>query len=502
MRERPGSCRFRRQEKILTSYIDDFSKMHLANALNDEQGIHVGCYQDKRNSAMSFMADELGLGNIICRSGNVHIKYKDGGKTHTVQGTAMKKARGIDIHTSEMKMNVLKMSLSSLENPELIRQVAGLQVLDFLCGNADRHTANFSYDVDENGNLLGIQGFDNDSSLGSKFRATSRNGRKVDIPNFKIIPESVADKIMEMDSNDLKYMLHGFDLDAEEIQGALDRLELLKAAVTDSRKAYEGIDLPEGELIKNIPRIVKDENMGEYSFTRDLSYYEEGHNGVSYGNLFGALTRKFAAGKVVNDVNSTLSNIIQDNAKIITNDAWTDAAANIDNMKAENPRRALGSPQYDRMLAGTEELKEMLKEFGGPIYTEKKDAITGERSLVFSQGARKIREKIEQVRDLTETYINERAIPRRAFRKSKSSRAYKRYALAMKNKNMMQELEKCFSKIETTYEDRKALKAMSASIIAEAKKKDIELNKALNKKIEARKKQFYDKNKQPVVAKK
>ena len=43
--------------------------------------------------------------------------------------------------------------------------LADMQVLDYLCGNVDRHGANLVYQLDDNGKIIGIQGIDNDSSF-------------------------------------------------------------------------------------------------------------------------------------------------------------------------------------------------------------------------------------------------------------------------------------------------------------------------------------------------
>lgn len=48
------------------------------------------------------------------------------------------------------------------------KQIADLQALDFLCGNVDRHDGNFSFQIskDRPPRVLGIKGFDNDTSFG------------------------------------------------------------------------------------------------------------------------------------------------------------------------------------------------------------------------------------------------------------------------------------------------------------------------------------------------
>ena len=50
-------------------------------------------------------------------------------------------------------------------SPFLKKDIANLQILDWLCGNPDRHFHNIFYKFDEAGNVTGVVGIDNDLSF-------------------------------------------------------------------------------------------------------------------------------------------------------------------------------------------------------------------------------------------------------------------------------------------------------------------------------------------------
>ncbi len=58
----------------------------------------------------------------------------------------MNAAKGEDILKASMDSPLMKAGINSLENsPSLIEDIANLQILDYLCGNVDRHIKNFTY---------------------------------------------------------------------------------------------------------------------------------------------------------------------------------------------------------------------------------------------------------------------------------------------------------------------------------------------------------------------
>ena len=49
---------------------------------------------------------------------------------------------------------------------KVLQQLSDIEVLDFICGNVDRHMGNLIYTV-ENNKIVSVKGVDNDSSFGN-----------------------------------------------------------------------------------------------------------------------------------------------------------------------------------------------------------------------------------------------------------------------------------------------------------------------------------------------
>ena len=124
----------------------------VSTAINTfELKLKEGDRLDTRNSAMSAVADLLGKPDLLARS--TDVKFTDG-KGGVLQGTFMDFSKGLDLHTDEKRVHLFQ---RVADNPfrrstnedrachgALLKSVADLQVVDFLCGNVDRHSANLT----------------------------------------------------------------------------------------------------------------------------------------------------------------------------------------------------------------------------------------------------------------------------------------------------------------------------------------------------------------------
>ena len=191
---------------------------------------------NKRNSAMSAVADLLGMDDIIAHSENMRVRVGD----KEYRGTFMKKAEGLDPRNIK-DLEILKKTTSKSleESPEFVMGMADLQLLDYICGNSDRHFNNICYRtkvVKENGKdvikFLRPQGIDNDTSLGA---ADYKNNKKlmhfVNLENIHIISRKTAEHIMTLKPEMLRTILAGYDLTDKEIEGAVSRLDDTKNAI-------------------------------------------------------------------------------------------------------------------------------------------------------------------------------------------------------------------------------------------------------------------------------
>ena len=211
-------------------------------------GINKNSRIDKRNSAMSAVAEMLGMEYIIAHSENMRVQVGD----KEYKGTFMKKADGLDPKNPKDFDILKKTTPESFENAGFIKDLANLQILDYICGNTDRHFNNMVFQVEtvkENGKdvlkVVGVQGIDNDSSLGSAdMSKTPKFMSYVDLKDIKVIPRETAESIMKFKPEMLRTVLAGYDLSDKEIEKAITRLGQVKDAINRgwATKTYEAKD--------------------------------------------------------------------------------------------------------------------------------------------------------------------------------------------------------------------------------------------------------------------
>ena len=211
---------------------------------------------DLRNVAMSDVAELLGIGDLVCEAHRMKVRDKDGNES---EGIFMAKAKGVDPdNPGPGYENVGAMDLIK-GDAMVLKQLADLQVLDYICGNTDRHGGNMFYEFDENKQIIGIQGIDNDLSFG---RITDKDQPHLNLmppKDMGVISKSMADRILALDPAQFTYTLYG-TLDKDEVEAARIRLENMKEAITRSREIVaeqkaqnpemdaQGIRVPFGHL--------------------------------------------------------------------------------------------------------------------------------------------------------------------------------------------------------------------------------------------------------------
>ncbi len=131
------------------------------------------------------------------------------------------------------------MKAQNYETYQVKKQLADLQVLDYICGNVDRHGGNMLYDVDPvTKNLKGIVGIDNDSNFGTVVKdANKKQQRLPGVNEMRVISKDMADTIINLTEGELKSTLHGYGLSQKSIDAAWERTKQLKEAVKNG-KAY------------------------------------------------------------------------------------------------------------------------------------------------------------------------------------------------------------------------------------------------------------------------
>ena len=214
--------------KKLTAGLGEYSNSPTPYIQGVDQGFKDGDRLDSRNSAMSKVAGLLGVGSLLARSDNMKVVDEKG---KTIEGTFMDFGNGIDLMGNQRAFAAI--SSQPFDDPDanqtLLKQIADMQVLDFLCFNTDRHPGNLVYQVNEFGKITGIQGIDNDTSFGP------RMGDPTDIENLSVISSSMAKKIRDLTPEMLRFSLRGSGLSDDEIENAQMRLNLIQSAIRNKQ---------------------------------------------------------------------------------------------------------------------------------------------------------------------------------------------------------------------------------------------------------------------------
>ena len=229
---------FMKFAKIDLTKVNPEAQIALFNGLNDlsndvafqvlsaQQELRDGDRLDSQNTAMSQIAGLLGSSSLLAKSQNMKFIDRDG---KTVEGTFMDYADGVDlVGDLNMFATVAREPFSNDEcRNSLYKQIADLQVLDFLCLNSDRHYGNIVYKINREGQIYGIQGIDNDTAFGP---ATVKYDS---VKELRVISRSMADRINNISPQMLRFSLRGSGLSKEEVDRTVDRLQMLTQAVND-----------------------------------------------------------------------------------------------------------------------------------------------------------------------------------------------------------------------------------------------------------------------------
>lgn len=347
-------------------------------------GIEPGARVDSRNSAMSLVANMLGQPELLARSKPLTVVHN--GKI--VEGTFMELAKGS--HWTHISKNdpILKCSRASYNNAQLLKSIADMQIVDFLCCNVDRHGGNLTYIVDnsdpEHPKVTGVQGIDNDMSFGvnpmggdeSFFEGTTT------FNDILVISRSMAEKVLAMDAEKYVHSLRGQGLEHEACHAAVDRLKKLKAKIREGEEYFQGTEsdyLERGKL-----RIVSDDEWEKIGLDNLASKAQHG-NVFSRADRFRRIVArsafagsyKYAQGTVAKPLDTTQLTLTLKAMLKIVND--------------QNPMLIRSSNEYTAMRSRLRNLTEFLEATGSPL--SDKDFL-------------RVRNSLEQLRGASEQYLD------------------------------------------------------------------------------------------------
>ncbi len=221
-------------DDLTKGIIDDSSLVYTYEL----SGISPHDRTDDRNAAMSKVASLLGVSNLICNA--ISMRFKDE-KGNVVSGTFMEMAKGIDCTNPQQNLlGPLNPDAAFYDNPTVLRDLANLQALDYICGNTDRHALNmvFTFEDGYPPQVTGVQGIDNDLSFGAK-DFPDGHSKLSSLANMRVIGEEMARKIEALTPEQLRFALREFSLSEKQLEFAGVRLQTLQKHLKKSREYYK-----------------------------------------------------------------------------------------------------------------------------------------------------------------------------------------------------------------------------------------------------------------------
>ena len=415
----------------LLEYMHDAHKIENVADINKAIGVNTNAKQDKRNSAMSMVADLLGRKDLIASSTTLQIKDPETGKI--INGTLMENAKGIDRDSTKKedleKFNQL--TPEKIQNSlQLKKDIADMQILDWLCGNADRHFRNIFYKFDNEGNICGLVGIDNDLSFGKEDHASNLDG--INLENMNVMTEEMADKIMNMNKEEFRNMLFGYDLTTAEVNKSLERLETLQEKITMDREYFK--DMPPGYVEDNRIRIMNDEQLATTSFYGDLAggrkklSYDAEPQGREDKNLFASVSKHgINANGIDYSITAANAGIYEDNVNVIRESVLIDKR--IDDMEASERKTRNGHQPFRDMITAMKNCKDAYSFIENGMAKPTYDGGV----KVSEDNINLYKSTLEEALKKCDAYMETKDV-KKIMKLSKTSNGYERYMLAKESK--------------------------------------------------------------------
>ncbi len=252
------------------SFMEQYGKLLRKYRAYDASDLGENNRMDQRNCAMSAIADLMGMQGLLAHAEPVQIQFTKDGKEQTLTGSFMHFAEGQD-----MSRQIPGHGLMNADAPvdgdtaSAKKQMADLQVLDYICGNVDRHGKNLVYQLDESDpahpRIVGIQGIDNDASF-TTYTGDTFFTKMPLLSSMQAIRSQTAAVVEGLDRDILKTMLRNYTLTEEQLDAVWTRTQKLQEAIRDGREFYR--DKPEGEFETEHLRVMDDDAFERVSLER------------------------------------------------------------------------------------------------------------------------------------------------------------------------------------------------------------------------------------------
>lgn len=187
---------------------------------------------DKRNIAMSNVAELYGVPNLLAKSVPMEMEIEG----NIVRGTFMEKAQGTDILDLRPGDPMTGYGTEVYDKSPGLKSLADLQIIDYICLNGDRHSANMLYHFSKDNppKFLGITGIDNDSAFGTMDFGEDAYGYG-SLGGINVITESMAERVRNVTKEEhLKAVLIK-GLTEKEAEASWQRVLNIKERVDSGR---------------------------------------------------------------------------------------------------------------------------------------------------------------------------------------------------------------------------------------------------------------------------
>lgn len=218
--------------KVLLDFVQSIIPLSFEEKVMGLAGIKKDANISNRNCAMSDVARLMGCGHMLAQAEQMEIQIGN----EMVEGVFMEAVEGSDLNHLKEDDPLYDVEEDSVENPEFLQQIADLQVLDFICGNVDRHKGNMIYQLDSSkGNppvFTGIKGIDNDCSLGTpKIEEGKKIMKLVNPESMQFMTPTMIVKVASLEKDTLKFALENNGITEEEIEAAWNRVLKIREAL-------------------------------------------------------------------------------------------------------------------------------------------------------------------------------------------------------------------------------------------------------------------------------
>ena len=214
-----------------------------------------------RNVAMSNVAALLGMPDIVAHSEFMTVYEGD----KIVKGIFMEMAVGIDYNDiTDEKLPLL--SDDPINNKDFLKSLSNLQVLDYICGNYDRHQNNMMYVMDpKKEKFIGVIGIDNDFSFGTRPDGDAilrKNAySNVELDQIQFVTEELNKRLLLITPDMLRFSLQACGLTQKEIDAAVNRLENIQRKLDPIRAVEDKRENAQNSQ-KGTLRVYNDEELG------------------------------------------------------------------------------------------------------------------------------------------------------------------------------------------------------------------------------------------------